>query len=390
MPDHPRKLLLVINELSQDGGAEAQLVHLAKGLAGRGYEVTICCIDGSEIDLQSLKKACIEVVSLGVKGRAGRALAIPRLARLARKADVVHCTMWDTSLWGRLAAILARRPVIVADHATDRSVQIASSGASRGDWIARHNRLLDRFTFATVACATAQRPVLLSEGVQPEKLVHIPNGIPVDEIAASAAGGVTRAELGLPEDAPVLIQVGVFRPEKNQLGAVDIFARIRARVPDARLVFVGDGETRAAVERRAEETGAEGIEFLGMRADVAALLAISDLMILPSISDAMPMVVLEAMALGVPTVATDVGDVREVLEVGAGVWVPAGDPEAFADACVTLLGDRERLAAAAATARGAAHDYDARTMVARYAALFDAAYAGSPPIGAVKGALAPA
>lgn len=390
MPDHPRKLLLVINELAQDGGAEAQLVHLAKGLAGRGYEVTICCIDGSEIDLQSLKKACIEVVSLGVKGRAARALAIPRLARLARRADVVHCTMWDTSLWGRIAAILARRPVIVADHATDRSVQVASSGASRGHWIARHNRLLDRFTFATVACASAQRPVLLSEGVQPEKLVHIPNGIPVEEIAAAAAGGVTRAELGLPEDAPVLIQVGVFRPEKNQLGAVEIFARIRARVPGARLVFVGDGETREAVERRVEEAGVrEGIEFLGMRADVPALLALADLMILPSISDAMPMVVLEAMALGVPTVATDVGDVREVLEVGAGVWVPAGDPEAFAAACVKLLGDRESLAAAAATARGAAHDYDAKTMVARYAALFDAAYAGASPIGAVEGALAP-
>jgi glycosyltransferase involved in cell wall biosynthesis len=384
VPDHPCKLLLVINELSQDGGAEAQLVHLAKGLAGRGYEVTICCIDGSEIDLQSLKKACIEVVSLGVKSRAGRALAIPRLARLARKADVVHCTMWDTSLWGRIAAILARRPVIVADHATDRSVQVASTGASRGDWIAKHNRLLDRFTFATVACATAQRPVLLSEGVRPEKLVHIPNGIPVEEIAASAAGGVTRADLGLPEDVPVLIQVGVFRPEKNQHGAVEIFARIRERVPQARLLFVGDGETRAAVEQRVAETGAEGIEFLGLRGDVGALLALSDLMILPSISDAMPMVVLEAMALGVPTVATDVGDVREVLEVGAGVWVPPGDPGAFADACVALLEDRERLAGAAAAAAAAARDFEAATMVARYAALFDAAYAGTSPIRAVE------
>jgi glycosyltransferase involved in cell wall biosynthesis len=286
--------------------------------------------------------------------------------------------MWDPSLWGRIAAILARRPVIVADHSTDRSVQVSSSGVSRGAWIAFHNRLLDRFTFATVACATSQRAVLIGEGVKPEKIIHIPNGIPVEETVSTANGGVTRRDLDLPEDAPVAIQVGVFRPEKNQLGAVDIFARVREQVPGARLLFVGDGSTRPEVERRVREIGAESwIRFLGMRTDVPALLALANLMLLPSISDAMPMVVLEAMALGIPTVATDVGDLRKVLASGAGICVPPNEPEAFANACIALLDDPERWQSAATAAAEASRGFDSAEMVSRYSDLFEAAFANT-------------
>lgn len=389
MPSRPHKLLLVIHHLYPSGGAENQLVHLAKGLAKLGNEVTLCCIDGSSMDLRSLTDAGIKVVSLQASTRLGRIAAIPRLTRLARRAEVVHCTMWDASLWGRIAAILARRPVIVADHATDRSVQIASHGAPRGNWIALHNRLLDRFTYATVACATSQREVLVGEGVDPEKIVHIPNGVPVAEIVGAAAGGPTRAELGFPEDALVAIQVGVFRAEKNQLGMLESFARVRERVPDANLVFAGDGPTRPEVERRAQELfGApDWVRFLGLREDVPALLALSDAMLLPSISDAMPMVLLEAMALGVPTVATDVGDVRRVLGNGAGICVPANDMDAFADACIELLTDPQEREEMANGARRAIGNFDSSAMAHQYAALFEAACADAPPVADVHQAI---
>ncbi len=385
-PKH--KLLLVINHLHTAGGAENQLVHLAKGLARLGHEVTLCCMDDSSIDLRSLTNAGIDVVSLQASTRFGRIAALPRLARLARRAEVVHCTMWDASLWGRIAAIVARRPAIVADHATDRSVQIAASGAPRGSWIALHNRLLDRFTYATVACATSQREVLVSEGVDPRKIAHIPNGVPVAEIVGEAAGGPSRVEMSLPEDAPVAIQVGVFRVEKNQLGVLEAFARVREQVPGANLVFVGDGPTRPEVERRAQEIGAPGwVHFLGIRKDVPALLALADAMLLPSISDAMPMVVLEAMALGVPTVATDVGDVRQVLGNSAGICVPVNDMDAFADACIELLTDPKEREAMVDGAKRAIVNFDSSTMTRQYAALFEAACANAPPIADVHRAI---
>jgi glycosyltransferase involved in cell wall biosynthesis len=383
--NRPRKILLVINHLYPAGGAENQLVHLARGLVTLGHEVTLCCIDGYSMDLQSLTDAGIEVVSLQASTRLGRIAAIPRLARLVRRAEVVQCTMWDASLWGRIGAILSRRPVIIADHATDRSVQVAANGASRASWIALHNRLLDRFTFATVICAASQREVLIGEGVSSEKIVHIPNGVPVEEIARAAAGGVTRDELGLPAKAPVAMQVGVFRAEKNQLGALEAFVRVRERVGDARLVFVGKGLLQADVERRAKELGAtEWVLFLGNRSDVPALLSLADLMLLPSTSDAMPMTVLEAMAIGVPVLATDVGDIARVLEGRAGVCVPAGDLGALADACVELLAnDAERKEMGDAGAKIAPR-FDSSKMAERYSLLFDAACNHTPPLAAIS------
>lgn len=380
----PRRLLLVINHLASIGGAEVQLFHLAKGLAASGYAVTLCCIGSSSLDPEAWAGTNIALVELGAHRRELRPLAIPRLTRLARQADVVHCTMWDPSLWGRLAAILARRPVMVADHATDRSVQLASNGASRDRWIALHNRLLDRFTYATVACASSQRQVLLGEGVSAEKIVHIPNGIPVEEMRRAAADGPTRQALGLPEGAPVAVQVGLFRPEKNQLGALDAFQLVRERVPDAQLVFVGEGPKQAEAEARAAAIGAgEWAHFLGTRADVPGILACADLLFLPSISDAMPMVVLEAMALGLPTVASDVGDVRQVLDERAGLCVPVDRPDLLAAACVELIEDDERRRAMGAEALRMAAHFDAGTMVERYAALFEAAWAGTAPLAAL-------
>jgi glycosyltransferase involved in cell wall biosynthesis len=349
------RVLLIIQHLAF-GGAELQLTHLAKGLAELGHEVTLCCIDDADPALERpVREAGVEVVKLHAPSRVRRALAVPRLARLARQADAVHCTMWDATLWGRLAAILARRPVIVADHTAERSVQLSLNGKPRGSWIGLHYRLLDRFTSATIACADAQRAVLTRDGVALERIVHIPNGVPIDGLVQAAEGsGVTRADLGIPDDAKLVIQVGVFRAEKNHIGALEALARVREEVPDVHLVFVGDGECREGVEQRARELGADWAHFLGFRADVPALLALSDVLVLPSAADAMPMTVIEALALEVPVIATDVGDVARTLAGGAGVVVPADDADALVRACRDLLADpgrRAELARSSSTPR---------------------------------------
>jgi glycosyltransferase involved in cell wall biosynthesis len=383
MQRQPLRLLLVVNRLVPSGGAERQLIHLAGGLSALGHAVTICCIDSSYVEPEVLTSGNVHLVELGVRKRSRRLAAIPKLARLARQADVVHCTMWDSSLWGRLAAILARRPVIVADHATDRAVQVSTNGDSRADWIARHNRLLDRFTFATVACAASQRQVLTGEGVAAEKIVHIPNGIPIEALREEGGGG-NRASLGIGPEVPLAIHVGVFRPEKDQMGALEAFRRVRAEIPEAEIVFAGEGPNQAAVESRAAEIGAgEWAHFLGSRDDVPALLAGGDLALLSSTSDAMPMTVLEAMALGRPVVATDVGDVRRVLDGRAGICVPPQDPTAFAAACVELLADPSRREEMGRAAAEIAAQFDASAMVARYEALFEAACSGGSPLAAV-------
>jgi glycosyltransferase involved in cell wall biosynthesis len=379
VPLPPRRLLFVINRLVPAGGAEAQLVHLATGLAEAGHEVTVCCIDASLIDPEPLEAAGVKLVALGAHGRLARVAAIPRLARLARQADVVQCTMWDASLWGRIAAILARRPVVVADHQTDRAAQVSASGAPRGNWIALHNRALDRFTAATVACAESQIQVLTDEGVAPEKIVQIPNGVPIAALEAEAASA-TREALGLPVGVPLVLQVGVFRREKNQVGALEAFVAVRERVPDAVLVFAGLGALLESVERRAAELDAgDWALFLGNRQDVPALLGVADLMILPSLADAMPMTVIEAMALGTPIVASAVGDIPTMLNGRAGVCVPPGDVSALANEIATLLTDEPRRRELGEAGREIARSFDSAAMAGRYEEVFDAAIDGRPP-----------
>jgi glycosyltransferase involved in cell wall biosynthesis len=382
VPRPPRRVLLVINALIH-GGAEVQLMHLAIGLAQSGHEITVCCIDKAYIDLEPLERAGVEVVSLQAEKRLQRIAALPRLARLARRSEIVHCTIWDASLWGRIAAILAHRPVVVADHSTDRSIHTSASGASRASWIALHNRLLDPFTYATVSCAGGQREVLLGEGVSAGKIVYIPNGIPLAELESAAAGGASRADLGLSPEAPLIMQVGVFREEKNQLGALDVVAAARASGADAQLVFVGDGPTRQRVEARAAEIGASWAHFLGFRSDVPALLSLADVMLQPSLADAMPMTVIEAMALGVPVLATDVGDVCSMLDGRGGLCVPAGDEGAMAQACTELLADPDRRRAMGLAGREVAAAFDSASMVRSYELLFQAACDGKSPTKAL-------
>lgn len=375
-PRRPLRLLFVIYNFYVYGGAENQLEHLAGGLAGMGYDVTVCCIEESERDTAPLEALGVRFHELGASSRLQRIAAIPALTRLARAADVVQCTMWDASLWGRIGAILARRPVIVADHTPVRSVEVSAQGKSRQSVIALHNRLLDPFTLATVACSTSQDPMLIGEGVAAEKIVHIPNGVPVAAIRANVDRGLTREEVGLPPTGQVVMHVGAFRPQKNHMGSLDAMERLHRRVGGLQLVFVGDGETRPEVESRARELNGDWIHFLGARYDIPELLALADVMILPSHSEAMPMVILEAMAVGVPVVANDVGDVRLMLG-GGGICVPPGDSQAFAEACEQVLSDDDLRHELRRLGREQVRRYDSDVMVERYSELFEEAI--SPP-----------
>lgn len=358
------------------GGAETQLGHLAVGLAQRGDQVTLTCMDQAHSDLGALQRAGVRVLQLGASTPAAKLRSIPRLAALARRAEVVHCALWDASLYGRMAAFMARRPVTAAEHSSDRSMQRSPSGAPRERWIALHHRLLAPITFATVACAHTQLPLLESEGVRAERIVLIPNGVPVDELRAAAVRShVSRAKLGIPDTALLVVQVARLTPEKNQRATVDAVHRLRQELGDVHALFVGDGPDDSGPER-ARVLGADWAHFLGTRSDVPALLALADLAVLPSRIDAQPMAMLEAMALGVPQVVADVGDLRAVIEsAGAGIAVPPGDDEAFVAACRSLLASSARRAQLREAALASSARWDVVPMVVGYSRLFDRALA---------------
>ena len=376
----PRRRFLLVTNWIGWAGAETQLTHLSLGLIAAGHEVTLLATGRGLIESTShLEEAGVEIVELDALSRWRKLLTPFRIARYARRADLVHCAGWDATLWGRLGALIARRPMAFTEHTPGREYQLSSKGSSRVRAISLHNRLLDRFTYAAIVVGEWQRRLLEAEGVRPDSIVHIPNAVPVADLRRRAAAAPGREALGIPDDALVMTEVARFAPQKGQGSVLRIAARLREALGDVRVLFIGDGDTQEEVRQQAEREGAEWATFLGSRRDVPELLSLADVSVLPSTGEGLPMALIEAIAVGTPVIGTDVGDVRWLIETtGAGVCVEAADEAAFEEACRRVLSDPElRARLREAGARGV-EQLDAPLMVERYEKVFLAAIDSAP------------
>jgi glycosyltransferase involved in cell wall biosynthesis len=283
--------------------------------------------------------------------------AVALIARVARRADVVY----STGMVGRTAVgtALARKPVVqklTSDPTYERSVRYGLYGGALDSFQgARGLRVRALRAARNLALRRARRIVIPSEslrdlavswGVAPGRVEVLPN-------AVEAPGGLaSREELrrrhGL--DRPTLVYAGRLSVQK----AVDVMLEATARVPDVDLVLAGDGPDAEALRARAHDLGLDGrARFLGPqpRATVFELLRAADGVVLSSKWENFPHVLVEALAVGTPVVATATGGVTEIVRDGEnGILVPPDDPDALADALRRYLADaalRERLSAAA-------------------------------------------
>jgi glycosyltransferase involved in cell wall biosynthesis len=181
--------------------------------------------------------------------------------------------------------------------------------------------------------------------IQADRLVVLHNGVDLETFTPDASSRArVREELGIAVGSPLLITVAVLRSGKGINDLVSAMSEILESIPDAMALIVGDGDELSALQRLAEETGvADRVVFTGSRDDVAALLSASDVFVLPTHEDLLPTVVAEAMASGLPVVATNVGGLPDmVVEDVTGILYPAGDIPALTRACAGLLDDRLR------------------------------------------------
>jgi N-acetyl-alpha-D-glucosaminyl L-malate synthase BshA len=179
-----------------------------------------------------------------------------------------------------------------------------------------------------------------------------------------------------------LMHISNFRPLKRTDDVVRIFARVRESI-DARLVLVGDGPEYGRTRELVETLGlAEYVRYVGVVDDVAPLLAAADVLLLPSETESFGLVALEAMASGVPVVASDVGGLPEVVEHGVtGFLAPVGDVDAMAGCCLQLLADRDLAATYAANARKrAAEKFDYKMIIPLYERIYERLLAGAPAL----------
>jgi glycosyltransferase involved in cell wall biosynthesis len=198
----------------------------------------------------------------------------------------------------------------------------------------------------------------------------IPNGIDLPDFPRCEAREGWRSRYGFSPRAVLLVSVARLDPQKNPLLLIEAFAQASRGHADCHLLLAGTGSLAQAAQQAAERLGISGrVHFLGVREDIPALLAASDVFVLASDWEGNPMSVMEAMGAGLPIVATAVGGVPEVVGEG-GILTPPGDGQALATAMAELLIHPERRAQLGKVARRLASAFGAESMIAAYARLF--------------------
>jgi glycosyltransferase involved in cell wall biosynthesis len=314
--------------------------------------------------------------TLGRDIRSGHDLvALAQLVRLIRRVrpHVVHTHTAKAGTLGRLAALLARVPIVV--HTYHGHVFQGYFSPRKTRLFLAVERWLARRTDQLLTVSETVREELLRFGIgTPERLTVLRLGLDLDRyLTCEARRSELRRELGVEGPAPLVGIVARLVPIK----AHEVFLRaarsVSDRVPDARFLVVGDGERRHELEAMARDLGVgPRVWFLGWRADLDRIYADLDLAVLCSRNEGSPVSLIEAMASARPVVATRVGGVPDVVDDGVtGHLVAPNDASALADAGIDLLSDPERRRAFGDAGRKRAYPaYGAERLLADVARIY--------------------
>lgn len=316
------------------GGAEVLAARLARGL-GLHYEFIFLCLDelgslGRELRDEGFQVHVLDRQA-GVDWKCSR-----RLARLCcrEQVDIIHAHQYTPFFYGMTARLLYRRPpVLFTEHGRHYP------DYPRPKRMLANRLLLERRDRVVAVGRAVQRALIDNEGIPSRFIQVIYNGVRLSSYAPGIADGmVVRQELGLSPRDFVLMQVARLDPLKDHVTAIHVLERVLHQRHDAKLVLVGEGPELNTLQELVRRRSLEPyVRFLGLRKDVGRLLAAADTCLLTSISEGIPLTLIEAMAAGLPVVATNVGGVPEVVEDGrTGFLVPHGDQSGLADRLLRL------------------------------------------------------
>jgi glycosyltransferase involved in cell wall biosynthesis len=347
-PVSRRPGILYLRSCMRYTSLERQILWLAQAAGAAGYlpHITVLYRWRPGLPLQhplvkAAEEAGIPAQQVADRGTLSPAPLLRIVALLQRQRPaLLHTYEYKTNLLGLIAARLMRskaRLVATVNGYTgaDAKLNLYEAADLR---VLRHYQAL-------IAVSEAVRAYLLAYGLAADHVVTIPNACQAASVTPSQMRRTSQA-LGLEPSQPVITLVGRLSPEKGAQYLLQAAPQVLAAQSAARFLIVGEGPQRAELEALTRRLGLAGaVRFLGYRDDVSVLLALSSVVVVPSLREAFGLILLEAMAQARPVVATRVGGIPEVVEDGlTGRLVPPADPVALAQAILGLLQNPEAAA----------------------------------------------
>lgn len=330
------RVLMMVSSIAM-GGAERILVSVLPYLREQGIEVKLCTLNTRRDSplVEQFQQTGIERLDLGAKKMLDRT-AWGKFNDLLdeQKIDLVHAQDQDTIVYAAAAHRRRKLPTVMSRH-------VLKEPADTWKEAVRAKMVL------VAAKYGYDRIVAVSEAVRQDfsKLAHVPlskietiyNGIDINSFNTRHQRQAKRAEMGWSDETPIVLMVAVLRRGKGHEVLFEAIPRLLEAIPNAKIKLVGDGEQDQILHQQAAAFNGV-VEFLGQRMDVPELLGASDVLVLPSWSEALPTVLIEAGAASLPVVATNVGGTAEIVEDGkTGYVIPTGDAAQLAQRLIDLL-----------------------------------------------------
>lgn len=365
------KILHIITRIDRGGSAENTLLTVRRVTKHKSTLVTgsVKHVDVSDIQPVIIKELVREIQPYT------DLRCLFKLYRFIRKEsfDIVHVHSSKAGLLGRIAAKFAGVPHII--YTPHGHVFYGYFGPFKTRLFIFLERLVSCFTEKIIALTDNEAREEIAFGLGDEKkFVTIPSGVDIQAFAhSSKPKKITRAALRIPSDAPVVISVARLEPIKGHTYLLDAMPHVRKGVAETHLLLVGDGEERQNLEIQAGRLGIlDYTHFLGEREDVPNLLAAADVFVICSLNEGMGRSIVEAMAAGLPIVASDVCGIPDLVEDGYnGRLVPPRSSKLIANALLDILQHPEKAQYMGHNARQKAPLFSIEKMIEKLNELYD-------------------
>jgi glycosyltransferase involved in cell wall biosynthesis len=365
-----RKVLHVIYSLYR-GGAERVIETQILGADRRRFEILVCSITGGGDLIHRMSNAGARVFLLN-KRRRGDITTLTKLANLinVERVDLLHLHNSPGMFWGTLAQMLSgrRTPIVRTEHNPHLPDSMPRLYRALYPHLTRRAR--------RVICVSdvVRRSFVEAYPALADRYVELPNGIRVQDFEKLPPRHECRAAFHLAPGERLIGTVGRMSPVKNHRLLIEAFARVRERIPDVNLAIIGEGELRAKLADYAGDLGvSEYVSLVKESKTIDYFYGALDVFALSSDSEGMPLTLLEALASGVPVVATEVGGIPEVVTSGTnGYLVPKGSAEFLAKRIIELLQDPAKARAMALAGRAVVRErFPAEKMIQGIERIYD-------------------